>query len=147
MMDMMEMSTLFAGAIAVSVAVIAVVQVATCVYGARVARRVDRLADRIEQEIQPALTRVSTASGDVARVTSLAVAQLERVDHLFARLAGRLDHIMNAGEGAVVEPVRRSLALLHGLRAAIVALREPGRGTPKQRAESRDDDQEALFIG
>lgn len=144
---MMEMSTLFAGAIAVSVAVIAVVQVATCVYGARVARRVDRLADRIEQEIQPALTRVSTASGDVARVTSLAVAQLERVDHLFARLAGRFDHLMNAGEGAVVEPVRRSLALLHGLRAAIVALREPGRGTPKQRTESRDDDQEALFIG
>lgn len=144
---MMEMSTLFAGAIAVSVAVIAVVQVATCVYGARVARRVDRLADRIEQEIQPALTRVSTASGDVARVTSLAVAQLERVDHLFARLAGRLDHLMNAGEGAVVEPVRRSLALLHGLRAAIVALREQGRGTPKQRTESRDDDQEALFIG
>ena len=144
---MMEMSTLFVGAIAVSVAVIAMVQVATCVYGARVARRVDRLADRIEQEIQPALTRVSTASGDVARVTSLAVAQLERVDHLFARLAGRLDHLMNAGEGAVVEPVRRSLALLHGLRAAIVALREPGRGTPKQRTEARDDDQEALFIG
>ena len=134
---MMEMSTLFVGAIAVSVAVIAMVQVATCVYGARVARRVDRLADRIEQEIQPALTRVSTASGDVARVTSLAVAQLERVDHLFARLAGRLDHLMNAGEGAVVGPVRRSLALLHGLRAAIVALREPDRKTPKQRAESR----------
>ena len=87
---MMETSTLFLGTIALSVLVMATVQVGMIIYGARLAQRVNRLVDQVEKEIKPALTRVNAVSGDVNRVTTLAVAQLERVDQLFAQFAERL---------------------------------------------------------
>lgn len=147
----METPTVFIGVIAVSVAIMAAVQIGIIIYGARLANRVDRLVSKIEQEIQPTLTRVNTVSGDVSRVTSLAVVQMERVDQVSARLAERCDHLMSVGQDAVGEPLRRSAAVLHGLHVALTTLLETGRPagqTPsEQPSRSVADDQEALFIG
>ena len=143
----MEVSTLLAGIIAVSVAVMAALQVALLLYGARLARRVDRLVEQVEKEIQPALSRVNDVTGDVTRVTSLAVAQLERADQLFAHVAERCEHLMAVGQDAVVEPLRRSAALLHALRVAMVALLGAARESRRAPTEPVGEDQEALFIG
>ncbi len=143
----MEVSTLLVGTIAVSVAVMAVMQVGIAFYGARLAQRVNRLVDQIEKEIQPALSRVNDASGDVTRMTSLAVAQLERADQLFARFAERCEHVMAVSQDAVVEPLRRSVALLHGLRAALTALRDAARASRRKPGEPVGEDEDALFIG
>lgn len=158
---MMEMSMLiFMGAIAVAVVVMAMVQVAVLLYSTRVARRVDRLLDRVEKEIQPMLGSINVASGDMSRVTSLVVAQLERADQLFARFAGRFEHLMSVSQDAVVEPVKRSAAVLHGLHVALTALREAAPDEPprdrtrskdedqdQDRDKDQDQDQDALFIG
>lgn len=143
----MEVSTLLVGIIAVSVAVMALMQVALVLFSARLAQRVNRLMDRIETEIQPALNRVNDASGDMTRASSLAVAQLERADRLFAGFAERCEQLMAVGQEAVVEPLRRSGALLQALRAAFTALRDAARETRRGPAEPVGDDQEALFIG
>ena len=143
---MMETSTLFLGTIALSVLVMATVQVGMIIYGARLAQRVNRLVDQVEKEIKPALTRVNAVSGDVNRVTTLAVAQLERVDQLFAQFADRFDHLMSVAQD-VVAPVRQGAALLQGMRAALVALRGVAGGGPPGAAERAGDDDEALFIG
>ena len=141
----MEPLTLFMGVIAVAVLTIAVAQVATLWYGMRVMRRVDQLADRVEKDIQPVIDRVNAVSGDITRATSLAVAQIERADQLFARFAVRADRLMAVGQDAVFEPVRRSAALIQALRAALEMLRTTPRDAPAKQAE--DDEQEALFIG
>ena len=143
----MDLATVLWGTIAVSVAVMAVLQVWIVFYGVRLAQRMDRVVHQIETEIQPALKRVNDASGDVTRMTSLAVAQLERADQLFARFAERCDQLMVLGQDAIVEPLRRSGALLQGLRSALMSLRESARRSPPDPGDRVGDDQEALFIG
>ncbi len=141
----MELSTLFMGVIAVAVLALAVMQVATLLYGLRVVRRLDRMADQVQKEILPVIDRVNAVSGDITRATSLAVAQIERADQLFARFAVRAERLMSVGQDAVIEPVRRSAALIQALRAALEALRTPSR--PPSGKASADEEQEALFIG
>lgn len=143
----MEAPTLFLGVIAAAVVLMSAVQVALVFYGARLAHRVNRLVDKIEKDIEPALNRVNVASGDVTRATSLAVAQLERVDQLFARFTDRFEHLMNVSQDAVVEPLRRSVALVAGLRAAVTALRDAATGKGGEPSEAVNEDQEPLFIG
>ena len=141
----MELSTLFMGVIAVAVLAIAAAQVATLWYGLRVVRRLDSMADQVEKDILPVIDRVNAVSGDITRATSLAVAQIERADQLFARFAGRAERLMTVGEDAVIEPVRRSAALIQALRAALEALRSnSSKAAGKAPA---DEEQEALFIG
>ena len=141
----MELSTLFMGVIAVSVLVIAIAQIATLAFGLRAVRRLDRLADQVEQEVLPVIDRVNAVSGDISRATSLAVAQIERADQLFARFAVRAERLMAMGQDAVLEPVRRSAAIIQALRAALDTLR-PGSKETAGKAPA-DDEQEALFIG
>ena len=143
----MEAPTLFLGVIAVAVVLMSAVQVALVFYGVRLAHRVNRLVDKIEKDIEPALNRVNVASGDVTRATSLAVAQLERVDQLFTQFTDRFEHLMNVSQDAVVEPLRRSVALVAGLRAAVTALRDTATGKRGESSEAVNEDQEPLFIG
>jgi len=143
------MQTVFLGAIAVATVVMAVVQVGIIVYGARLARRVDRLVEVVETEIKPALARVNDLSGDVNRATTLVVAQVERADQLFARVAERVDRVTLVAQDAVIEPFRQGSALLQGLRVALGVLREAA--SPRRPSTAPGgpvgDDEEALFIG
>lgn len=141
----MELSTLFMGVIAGAVLAIAIAQVATLLFGLRLVRRLDRMADQVEKEILPVVERVNAVSSDVTRATSLAVAQIERADQLFARFAVRAERVMTLGQDAVFEPVRRSAALIQALRAALEALRAPAKESGAK--SSADEEQEALFIG
>ena len=143
----METSTLFLGTIALATLVMAVVQVGMIVYGVRLVQRVHHLVDEVEKEIKPALIRVNEISGDMNRATSLAVAQLERVDELLGQFAGRADNLMTLAQDALVTPVRQGVALLQGMRAVLAALRDVVGGASSGSAESVGDDEEALFIG
>jgi len=143
----MEIPIIFMLVITLSVVVMAAVQVAAVVYGVRLVKRVNRMVDQIEKEIKPALDRVNDATGDVTRATSLAVAQLERVDQLFGQLTERVEHLMTVGQDAVVEPLRKGVAVLAGLKAAVTALRDVSNRMSTQTEDSVGEDQEALFIG
>ena len=142
----MDAPTLLLGAIAVATMVMAIIQVGMIIYGARLARRVNRLVDVVEREIQPVMQRVNTLSDDAVRASSLAVAQVERVDRTFAQLTARLDEVMNAAQDAMVEPVRYGVALLHGLRVGMAAMRRPD-GPPAAREGTATADDEASIIG
>ena len=144
------MDTVFLGAIATATVVMAVVQIGIIVAGARLARRVDRMVGVIETELKPALDRVNAMGGDMNRVTSLAVAQAERADQLFARVTERVDRVSMITQDAVIEPIRHGSALLEGLRVGLSVLR----GTSSRSSEPSPDgmrpvtdDEEALFIG
>lgn len=142
----MNAPTLLLGAIAVATMVMAIVQVGLIIYGARMARRVNRLVDVVEREIQPVVQRVNTMSEDAARASSLAVAQVERVDRLFAQLTQRLDEAMDAAQDAVVGPVRHGAALIQALRVGVAAMRRQDEPPPAAHAAAAADD-EASGVG
>ena len=119
----MEDATLLLGVIAVATAVMAAVQVGMFVCGVLLARRVNRLIEVVEHEVRPVVRRVGTLSDDAARLSSLAVTRIERMDRAVARITERLEETLKAAQDAVVEPARQGMALAHALRAALAVLR------------------------
>jgi hypothetical protein len=141
-----DWSAIFLGIIALSVTVMAAIQVGIVVYGARLARRVDTLAAKVDQEIKPLLTHLNAIGEEAARATALAAAQVERVDRLFADVTLRVEETATAVQSAIVAPAREGLALLTGVRAAIDSFRGIRQaGTPAPGAAPDEDD--PLFIG
>jgi hypothetical protein len=65
------MTDIFLGVIAVSVLVMAAIQVAAIVMAARVARRVDRAADRMETGVDTFLNRLHGLTDDATRAASV----------------------------------------------------------------------------
>lgn len=61
----------FLGIIAVAVVVMAAIQVAAVVVAARLARRVDRFADRLEQDLRPVVASLQALTEDAARATAV----------------------------------------------------------------------------
>lgn len=139
------MSEIFLGIIAVAVLVMAVIQVAAVILAARAARRIDRLAARLEQDLDPVVRNLQKAASEAARVSSLAALQLERADHLFTDLGNRAEQILVAVQDTLVAPAREGFAWLTGLKAALAAFREL-RESGQPAAPAVDDD-DALFIG
>jgi hypothetical protein len=140
-----EWSGLFLGIIAVAVTVMALVQVGIIVYGARLMRRVDGLTSQIEGEIKPVLAKLNTATDEASRAVSLAKAQVERADKLFANLSQRAEATAVALQSAVLAPAREGFALVAGVRAAVGAIQDVRR--ERGARSSRADEEDPLFIG
>ncbi len=143
---MTDWSLVFLGTIAVATLTMAVIQVGVIVYAGRLKWRMDRLAETVEQDLKPLIGRLKEMSGDAARVSSLAVAQAERADQLFAEFSQRSDHILSLVQNAVVVPAREGMAVLGGLRAGLAALRSLAERRASQPSGTAEDE-EALFIG
>ena len=139
------MTELFLGIIALAVLVMAVIQVAAVVLAARTARRVDRLADRLEQDLRPIVSNLQTVTAEAARASALAAGQLERADRLFTDIGNRVDQILASVQETLIAPAREGFAWLTGLKAALAAFRELRESSPQRPAAVDEDD--ALFIG
>jgi uncharacterized membrane-anchored protein YhcB (DUF1043 family) len=136
-------SGVFLGIIALATLTMAVVQVGIIVVAARLARRVDQLADQVEHEMKPLFAHLDAIGRDASRAASLAAAQVERVDQVFADLAMKVEQTATSLQTSILEPVREGRALLRALRAgfdAVRGLRSDGR------RQGRGDDEDALFI-
>jgi hypothetical protein len=136
---------LFLGIIAVAVALMAAIQVGAIVVAARLAKRVDRLADRIEEDVRPVFQNLNVMSAEAARAAALAATQVERADRLFAELAQRVDVTLNILQSRVLGPAREGAALLAGIRAALGVFRD--RRHPVRKRPSAVEEEDALFIG
>jgi hypothetical protein len=139
------MEEIYLGIIAVAVAVMAIIQVGAVVLAARAARRVDQLADRLEQDLRPIVTNLQALTAEAARASALAAAQVERADRLFSEIAARVDHVLEAVQKSLIEPAREGFAWLSGLKAALAAFRELRESARQPQAAAGED--EALFIG
>jgi uncharacterized protein YoxC len=120
----------FLGIIAVAVAIMAIIQVAAIVFAMSAARRIGQVADRIEQDLRPVMSNLQAISAEAARAASLAAAQMERADRIFADLSQR------AGQG---------FSFLNGVKAAMAAIQELRRSS--RRHAAHPDEEDALFIG
>jgi hypothetical protein len=133
----------FLGVIAVATLAIAIAQLGVMVVAGLLARRMQRLADRLERDVAPLVNHLNTIGRDASRASALAVAQVERADQLFAELAERVDLVLNSLQSTLSVPAREGRAILSAFRAAVDAIRELRRSG---RRRGRTDDEDALFI-
>jgi hypothetical protein len=115
---------LFLGVIAFATLTMALIQVGLGVGAWLIARRVAGLIQQIERELKPLTENVNAMARDAARATSLATAQVERVDRLFTELTARVEQPADAIQRAILSPLRDGAAMISGLKAAIQAFRE-----------------------
>ena len=133
----------FLGIIAMATLLMALVQVGFIIYGWTIARRVSKMLDRIEHEMTPVLEGLSGMARDAARASSLALAQVERVDRLFTDLTTRIEETATTVQRVVLTPLREGAAVMAGIRALLSVLKSVGR--PGSATSTEDED--ALFIG
>jgi hypothetical protein len=135
----------FLGVIALATFTMAAIQVGLIVYGWALARRVNRLLEQVEQQMQPLAESLNSIARDAARISAMAAGQVERVDRLVTDLTFRLEHTATTVQDAILKPLREGAAMMAGVKAAIELFRELGRRPGSSRARSEDED--ALFIG
>jgi hypothetical protein len=133
----------FLGVIAVSTLFTAIVQIILLLAAAKLLRRLSELVDSVEAQLRPLVAQLDNIGRDAARTTSLAVAQVERVDTLFGDLVVRVEDTVGAVQSALSIPMREGSALLAGFRAVFGTLKDT---TGRTRSRGRVDDEDALFI-
>ena len=138
------MTDVWLGIIAVAVLVMAVIQVAAIVFAMSAARRIGQVADRLEQNLNPVVSNLQTITSEAARMTTLAAAQVERADRMFADLTRRAEQVM-AAVPTLLGPAGKGLAFLNGIKAALAAIHELRRSS--RRGAAHPDEEDALFIG
>jgi hypothetical protein len=134
--------SVFLAAIAAATLVMAVVQIGAAVTGARLARRLEQLADEVHREIRPLVARATEVADEARRAAALAGQQVERVDRLLYDVSQRVTDTAEVLQRTVVGPIREGSAILAGLRAGFEALRGVRSSRP-----ARVEDDDALFIG
>jgi hypothetical protein len=134
----------FVGLIALATLVTAAVQVALVVAVLRLGRRLQALGEQVEHELQPLIANATAVSSHAARLSELAVSQVERTDRLFADLAARIEQTTRLVQGTLLAPAREGRALLAAVGAVIGAVRE---AAAARSAAAPVDDDDPLFIG
>jgi hypothetical protein len=79
---------------------------------------------------------------DAARITELALVQVERVDRLVSTVAQRLDETVTVVQTAFARPIRQGATLMAAFRAVAAAIQEW-----KRRTASANEDEDPLFVG
>ena len=139
---MSDWATIFLGIIAVATLATAMMQIAALIAASRLARRIERLADHVEQELKPIFGHLNAIGRDASRAAALTTAQMERIDRAFADLAIRMDDTMNLVQSSVRGAARNSTPFLIGLKVALSVLKS----FRSRRNRSNADEDDALFI-
>jgi predicted PurR-regulated permease PerM len=132
----------FLGVIAVATLSTALVQISVLVAAGLLFRRIQKLIDRVEHELKPVFESVQSVARDAARATSLATAQVERIDRAMTDLMHRLESALNTIQGFVSGPFTEGMGWFNIVRMIFKlfsGFRSAGR-------RSRGDEEDALFI-
>lgn len=160
------MTNFLLGVIAVSVFVMAAIQVALVVGVVMAARRGAEAMRRLEADVRPIVANLQAMSGDAARATAMAAGQVERADQLITTLSKRVEETVASFQATVLQPARDALSLVGVLRGAMNAFRAaagpaagddterkpapprsgPGRATHDE-PRTAGDDEDTLFVG
>ena len=135
-------STVFLGIIAFAALATAVVLIAAIVSVTMLVRRMQRLVDRLDQQLTPLFEQMNAIGREAQKAASLATAQVERVDQIFTDVGKRVEDVARLVQTVVAGPVSRGAAAASAFRAVMSVVRD----ARARRGRGRGDDEEALFI-
>lgn len=136
------MTDIWLAIIAISLLVMAVIQVGVLISLLRVAREATAATSELRREVTPLIIKMNKIADDAGQLSALALTQMERVDLLVDTTAQRIDDTMSTVQSALISPVRQGAAVMAGLKAAMAVF-----GARQDRGRYRQDDEDALFIG
>jgi len=143
-----DWAVIWLGVIAVSIALMAIIQIGLIVVSLRVARQLSAAADDIRKEITPLVEKVHRIADDAARATSLASIQIERIDQILSNTTARVDEGLSILRNAVGGPLRQGYAVALAVRAAVSAFsRRSNRDTHRPSSAATREEEDALFVG
>jgi len=132
------------GIIAVSTALMAVMQIGALIVLARVATQVRDIVATLQKDIRPLLGRANQIAEDASKTAALAAAQAEKIDRLVTDLTRRVDETSVIVQQAIIRPAREGMAIVAALKAGFGALRQMRDARGRQAGVEEED---ALFIG
>ena len=141
---MNDWSQAFLGVIAVSTALMAVMQIGAIVVLAKVAMQVRDIVATLQRDIRPLIGRANQIAEEASKTAALATVQAQKMDRLVTDLTRRVDETSAIVQQAIITPAREGMAIVAALKAGFGALKgmRDMRGRP-----SGVDDEDALFIG
>jgi hypothetical protein len=139
-----DWSQAFLGVIAVSTALMAVMQIGAIVVLARVAVQVRDIVATLQKDIRPLIGRANQIAEEATRTAALATAQAQKIDRMVTDLTRRVDETSAVVQQAIITPAREGMAIVAALKAGFGALKgmRDMRGRP-----GGVDEEDALFIG
>ena len=140
---MSDWGVVWLAVMAMSLLVMAATQVGLALMVLRVARQMMATTDALRREVKPLIEKTNRLVDEASRATSLAAAQVERVERLLTSTSDRVDETLGVLQGAIMQPVRQGAALVTAVRAALSVIR----GARHARARQARDEEEALFVG
>ena len=132
------------GIIAVSTALMAVMQIGALIVLARVATQVRDIVATLQKDIRPLIGRANQIAEDAAKTAALASVQAQKIDRLMTDLSRRVDETSAVVQQAIITPAREGMAIVAALKAGFGALRQI-RDSRGRAAGVEEED--ALFIG
>ena len=132
------------GIIAVSTALMAVVQIGAIVVLARVAMQVRDIVATLQKDIRPLIGRANQIAEEASRTAAIATAQAQKIDRLVTDLTRRVDETSAVVQQAIITPAREGMAIVAALKAGFGALRTMRDGRGRAAGVEEED---ALFIG
>lgn len=130
------------GVMAIALVVMAVVQTLAALVALKLARQTAGMLEELKRDIAPLIEKATKLSDDAARVASLAVVQMERVDRLLVSTAERIDDTIVTVQRSLIEPARHGAAAFAAVRAAFAAV-----SGWRERSSAAREEEEALFVG
>lgn len=139
------MSNVLLGIIALSVMVMAILQVVAVIMAARAVKGVGEAVSRLDADVRPIVANMQQITSDAARATALAAAQVERIDRVMGDVSRHVEQTAKAIP-LLIESARDGFTVLGGLKAVVNAFRDMRRAKD-QKPTSSVDEEDALFIG
>jgi hypothetical protein len=130
------------GVMAVSLAIMTVLQCAVAFTAIKVARQTAQSLRDFQRDMKPLLDKAHRIADDAARTTAIAAAQAQRLDQLVRTTTDRVDETLGLVHGAIAGPLRQG-SLFVAIARAVLAMWD---GRKERRRHNRGDD-DALFVG
>lgn len=140
---MSDWAVVYLAAMAVSLVVMASVQIGIAVMGWRIAQKALTTVEDLRRDVKPLIEKANRIADDAARISALATVQVERVDRLLEATTVRVDETLSILQQAIIEPVKHGAALITAFRVGFAAFRS-WQGRPRETSREEDD---ALFVG
>lgn len=139
---MSDAGVVWLAVIAISVAVMALIQIVVLIAIARLALQAVRGVKELRSEIRPLIDKVNRVADDARAMSARAVAQFDRLETLVGTTAARVDDTLGAIHNIVTGPLRQGSAILAGIRAVMSSF-----GRRSDRHRHTRDDEDPLFVG
>ena len=119
------MSEVFLGVIAVSTALMALVQIGVMIGAIVAIKRLTDVASRIEQAARPLIAQANDLIADTSEGVAAVRSQVDRVERQVMQLLTRTDQAVHRVQDYLLAPARQGIALAAGARALFGALGAP----------------------